>query len=226
MERWNHRRTFRIVRIVALVFSLMAISLASVSTRDATMGSAVAAERKNWFETNYQESVLVQLCGGFDLTSSYTANLDRQLLIDDAGDEVFEQLNVEFAGSLNNAVSGKAYQYNGNFTRWSNYIQGRVTITDLALRFEVGAPGEFTVAVDRIEMNLVADPTEVIKQFVPNTLQLELCSLPAQRGGVPAPQVASYQERLHSAPESQVASYLERLASNPKVGVRTDTITR
>jgi hypothetical protein len=172
---------------------------------------ASAAERIDWTETSTQENVLVQDCGGYDITSNYTADIAHHLIADNTGDEVSEQLNVDFVGSLGNAETGKSYQYDGHFTRWSNYIQGQVTITDLELRFEVGTPGRFSIALDRVEMDLLADPTDVVKKLVPHALQMELCYVLASPGGAEESQVASYQERLHSAPESQVASYEERL---------------
>jgi hypothetical protein len=138
---------------------------------------ASAAERIDWTETNSEENVLVQECGLYNITSSYTAEIAHHLIADNEGDEVSEQMNVDFVGSVGNPATGKSYQYDGHFTRWSNYIQSQVTITDLELRFEVGTPGQFTVAIDRIKMDLVADPTDVIKKFVPNALQMELCYL-------------------------------------------------
>jgi hypothetical protein len=131
----------------------------------------------DWTETNSQEDTLVQTCDGFDITSSYTVNAAHRLTTDKSGDEVLERMNVDFAGAIANSLTGKSYAYDGAFTRWSDYVRNKVTINDLELRFEVGTSGEFTVAVDRIEMDLVADPNEVIKAFVPNVLQMELCYL-------------------------------------------------
>jgi hypothetical protein len=131
----------------------------------------------DWTEQNTQEDVLVQKCDGFDITSSYTVNIAHHLTTDNSGNEVLERMNVDFAGAIGNGLTGKSYAYDGTFIRWSDYIRNKVTINDLELRFEVGTPGEFTVAVDRIEMDLVADPAVVVKQFVPNTLQMELCYL-------------------------------------------------
>jgi hypothetical protein len=167
---------------------------------------ASAADRIDWTETNYQEDVLVQDCGGYDITSSYTTNIAHHLIADNTGDEVSEQLNVDFTGSLGNAQTEKSYQYDGHFTRWSNYIQGKVTITDFELRFEVDTPGQFSVAIDRVEMDLTADPTEVIRKFVPNALQMELCYLLASPGGAQGSdsQIASYEERTFSDPPSTV----------------------
>jgi hypothetical protein len=129
----------------------------------------------DWTETNSQENTLVQTCDGFDITSSYTTNIAHHLTIDNSGDEVLERMNVSFAGAIGNSLTGKSYAYDGAFTRWSDYVRNKVTINDLKLRFEVGTPGEFKIAVDRIEMDLTADPTDVVKKFVPHTLQMELC---------------------------------------------------
>jgi hypothetical protein len=131
----------------------------------------------DWSETNSQENVLVQTCNGFDITSSYTANIAHHLTTDHSGNKVTERTNFDFAGAIGSSVSGKSYAYDGEFMRWADYDRNRVTINDLVLRFEVGTPGEFTIAVNRIEMDQVSDPADVIKAFVPNALQMELCYL-------------------------------------------------
>jgi hypothetical protein len=170
---------------------------------------AAAAERTNWTETNSQEDVLVQECSGFNITTSYSAEIAHQLIADNTGDEVSEQLNVDFTGSLGNAESGESYRYDGHFTRWSDYIQNRVMVTDFELRFELGTPGQFKVAIDRAEMDLLPDTAEIIKQFVPNALQMELCymlagaaaPLPYDESGIrnpefdqPSPKVLTHSE--------------------------------
>jgi hypothetical protein len=160
-----------IPRLLALGLMLTLVLGGGISYR------AAAAERINWTETKSEENVLVQSCGLYNITSSYTVDIARHLITDNEGDEVSEQTSVDFVGSLGNAASGKSYQYDGHFTRWSNYIRSQVTITDFELRFEVGTPGEFSIAMDRVEMDLLADPAEVIKTFVPNALQMELCYL-------------------------------------------------
>jgi hypothetical protein len=160
-----------IPRLLALSLMLTLVFSSAILFR------ASAAERIDWTETNSQENALVQGCGLYNITTSYIVDIAHHLITDNTGDEVTEQLNVDFAGSVGNAASGKSYQYDGHFTRWSNYAVGRVMITDLELRFEVGTPGQFAITVDRVEMDLLPDPTEVIKQFVPNALQMELCYL-------------------------------------------------
>jgi hypothetical protein len=211
-----HARFFPRLLILGLMLTL---AFASAITYRAS-----AAERINWTETNSQENVLVQECGGYDITSSYSVDIAHHLIAENTGDEVSEQLNVDFVGSLGNAATGKSYGYDGHFTRWSNYIQGQVLVTDLELRFEVGTSGQFSIAMDRVEMDLIADPTEVVKTFVPHALQMELCYLLASPGGAPVPQIASYQERLHSSTESQVASYEERLQPATESQVASETV--
>jgi hypothetical protein len=191
-----------------------------------------AAEQTDWTETKSQENVLVQACGLYNIVSSYTADLDHHLITENTGDEISEQLKVEFAGSLGNPASGKSYQYDGHFTRWSNYIQNQVTITDLELRFEVGTPGQFTIAIDRAEMDLTSDPTDAIKKLVPNALNMELCYLlPGSYDWNVAPVEAqdsigaeineatvglpSHVQDLIWASQPQVASYEERTFSDP-----------
>jgi hypothetical protein len=137
----------------------------------------------DWTETATQEDTLVQTCDGFDITGSYTANIAHHLTTDNSGNEVLERMNIDFAGSLGNSLTGESYAYDGSFIRWSDYIRNEVTINDLELRFEVGTPGMFTVAVDRIEMDMAADPAEVVRKFVPNALQMELCYVLADSTG-------------------------------------------
>jgi hypothetical protein len=160
-----------IPRLLALGLMLTLVFASAIHFR------ALGAERINWTETNSQENVLVQGCGLYNITTSYTVDIAHHLIADNEGDEVSEQMNVDFVGSVGNPATGKSYQYDGHFTRWSNYFQSRATITDLELRFEVGTPGQFTVAIDRIKMDLEPDPAEVIKTLVPNALQMELCYL-------------------------------------------------
>jgi hypothetical protein len=185
---------------------------------------ALAADRFDWTDTNSQESVLVQKCNGFDITTSYSAEIAHHLIADNTGNEVTEQLNVSFAGSLGNAATGKSYQYDGKFTRWSNYIHNNVTITDLELRFEVGTPGQFSITADRIEMDLVPDPAEVIKTFVPNALQMELCYLLTDTlnwNVAPVGAPAGTEAELSVLP-NLVPSFDDRMGKNPSSDIHTE----
>jgi hypothetical protein len=174
----------------------------------------------DWTETQSQEAEPVQKCDGFDITNSYTANIAHHLTIDNSGDEVIERMTVDFAGAIGNSQTGKSYAYAGTFTRWSDYVWNKVTINDLELRFEVGTPGQFTIGIDRIEMDLVADPAEVIKTFVPNALQTELCYLLADAAAPSAPQsISATVHTENSVLEQSVAPYDERSVSNPSANV-------
>jgi hypothetical protein len=132
--------------------------------------------------------VLVQACDGYDLTTSYNMNRNHHLFTDRRDGLELEQETVDFTGAISNAESGKSYQYDGGFTRWSDHNQSWVTITGLELRFEVGTPGQFSVAIDRIELDIKPDPVEAIKAFVPNALRMELCYLLADTSLDSAPQ--------------------------------------
>jgi hypothetical protein len=161
--------------LLAFIFAGASNLTAGAKSGQADLWGDGLLQVTDWTETHSQEDVLVQSCDGFAVTDSNTANIAHHLTSYSSGGAVLERLNVDFAGSIGNSLTGKSYQYDGHFTRWSDYIQNKVTINDLELRFEVGTPGEFAVAVDRIEMDLAPNPAEVIKQFVPNALQMELC---------------------------------------------------
>src|SRR4051812_25971712 len=92
---------------------------------------AMAKGPNDWTETVTGENEFVTACGGFGITTSYTSFLNYHLVEDASGDEVFQRLNVSFVGALTNAENGQSLQYNGKFTRTSDYHIGRVTISDL-----------------------------------------------------------------------------------------------
>jgi hypothetical protein len=182
-----HTRYIPRLLVVSLVLAVIVAGLNQISVGAKSGQTDLWGEGllhlSDWTETNSQEDALVQQCDGFDITSSYTANIAHHLTTDNSGNEVLERQNVDFTGAIGNSLTGKSYTYDGTFMRWSDYIRNQVTINDLELRFETGTTGEFTLAIDRIEMDLIADPTEVIKTFVPNTLQMELCYLLADTSG-------------------------------------------
>jgi hypothetical protein len=164
-------------------------------------------EERSWSESESQENVLVQACDGFDLTSSYTVNRDHHRFIDVSDDLNVEWMGVDFSGAIANAKTDKSYAYDGKFTRWADYQNDTVAITNLNLRFEVGTSGEFTVAADRIEMNLVADPAEVVEKFVPNALQMELCYLLDDASAGQAPQSDTAPDYSESSALNPPANY-------------------
>jgi hypothetical protein len=154
-------------------------------------------EDRSWSATESQENVLVQACNGYDLTTNYTINRDYHRFVDSSDHLNLEWLGADFAGSIGNAETGKSYAYDGKFNRWSDYEHNTVAITNLMLRFEVGTPGQFTLAIDRIELDLEADPAAVIRTFVPDALQMELCYLIGGPVSIPVPElVPSFDVRM------------------------------
>jgi hypothetical protein len=161
-------------RLLIPVFALVLIVAGALS---APASARTQLDELSWSETESQENVLVQTCDGFDLTTSYTVNRDYHRFIDVPNNLNVEWVGVDFAGAIGNSVTGKSYAYDGKLMRWSDYDKNETAITNLTLRFEVGTPGQFLVAIDRIELDLETDPSAVIKAFVPNALQMELCYL-------------------------------------------------
>jgi hypothetical protein len=170
-----------------LLVPVLAVVLVVTGLVAGPASRAGAIDNHAWSETESQEDVLVQACDGYDLTTSYNMNRNHHLFTDYTDGLKLEQETVNFTGAIGNSLTGKSYAYDGKFTRWSDYLKNEVTVNDLELRFEVGTPGEFTVAVDRIERDVVADPAEVIKQFVPYALRLDLCYLLGAPVTDPAP---------------------------------------
>jgi hypothetical protein len=179
---------------------------------------ASAIENRAWTETESQEGVPVQSCNGYDLTTSYTVNRNYHAFTDYHDGLDLEEVSVSFAGAIGNADTGKSYAYDGGFTRWSDYDSNDVTITDLQLRFEVGTPGEFSIASDRLQNDVDADPVAIIKTFVPHVLQMELCYLM----GAPAP-VAPFDPIANYAPGQWINVHAEDSAHLESDGNQADT---
>jgi hypothetical protein len=160
-----------------LLFPLLALALMVAGALSAPASARAQLEELSWSATEGQENVPVQTCDGFDLTTSYTVNRDYHRFIDVSDKLNVEWVGVDFAGAIGNSVTGESYAYDGKLMRWSDYENNKTAVTNLILRFEVGTPGQFSVAIDRIELDLEPDPVAVIKTFVPNALQMELCYL-------------------------------------------------
>jgi len=156
-------------RFVPRLF-VIALSLTVVLTN--SIASPAAAGGIEWSETVSQEDAFVQACDRFDITSSYTVKTAHLLIADSSGNEVHEEIHVDFAGAIGIADTGEKYAYDGQFTRGSDYNHGKVAVTDLLLRFEVGTPGQFSVAIDRLERDLTTNPPAIVKMLVPNTLRM------------------------------------------------------
>jgi hypothetical protein len=138
---------------------------------------AAASDRTQWTDSVNVEDALVQACSDFDVTGSYTADRTNQVVENYDGSTFYERRDVTFTGALGNATSGKSYAYNGQYTRISSPNLGKVAVSNLALRFEVDTPGEFSVSLKRVEFDLSDDPHAVVKAIVPNVLQMDLCQL-------------------------------------------------
>ena len=160
-----------------LLIPLLALALMVAGALSAPASARAQVEELSRSETESQEDVLVQTCNGFDLTTSYTVNRDYHRFIDVSDKLNVEWVGVDFAGAIGNSETGKSYAYDGKLMHWSDYDNNETAVTNLVLRFEVGTPGQFSIAIDRIEFDIEPDPAEVIKTFVPNALQMELCYL-------------------------------------------------
>jgi hypothetical protein len=200
-----HAHTFPRFFLVPLMSALIAAGL---------LTSPVAADTTTWSDTGSGEDIFVHACPEFDVTTSYTADRTFKVVSNSSGDQVVERVSISFAGALANNATGQSLPYDGGFHRYSDYHSNKVTITDLKLRFDIGTAGQLSVAVDRVELDLVPDPAAVVKTFAPTALQTALCSV---LGGVLQPHVALYEERMFSDPlaDRSVASYEERMFSGP-----------
>jgi hypothetical protein len=148
--------------------------------------SGVAKTASDSSNTTSEENVLVQACNGFDVTTSYEAERTFSIVEYHTGHTVIERRQVKFAGSMGSALTGKAYAFDGHYTRTANFDQGKTSFTDLVLRFEVGTPGMFTVSIGQVGFDLVDDPPTVVRTIVPSVLRMDLCSLLAG----PAPKMS------------------------------------
>jgi hypothetical protein len=219
-EIWNESveasmNTHIAPRLLIPVFALVLIVAGALS---APASARTQLDELSWSETESQENVLVQTCDGFDLTTSYTVNRDYHRFIDVSDNLNVEWVGVDFAGAIGNSVTGKSYAYDGKLMRWSDYDNNKTAITNLTLRFEVGAPGQFSVAIDRIELDRETDPSAVIKAFVPNALQMELCYLMA----APAP-VEPFDPIANYAPGQWINVQAEDSALPESDGNQVDT---
>jgi len=162
-----HSHTLPRLLLVGFLFALVAAG---------GMHYKVAAQNSgDWTETVSGEDEFVQACRGFNITSSYTSNLAYHVIENHSGDQVVERVNVSFAGALTNAKNGLSLPYDGKFTRTSDYHIGRVTVTDLELRIQLPTPGDWTVKIDKQEMNLLANPVNVIQTVAKPQLESGIC---------------------------------------------------
>jgi hypothetical protein len=159
-------RTLALSRLLAagFTFALIATGVLSVP--------AAAADYTRWTDTVEVEDALVQACYGFNVTGSYTADRSFHVVENFDGSRFYERQDVTFAGVLGNAVIGKAYAYDGQFTRISKPNLGKVSVSNLSLRFEVDTPGEFSISLKRVEFDLGDDPHAIIKAIVPDLCHL------------------------------------------------------
>jgi hypothetical protein len=165
------------MHIVPRLLAALTVMLVITSVFAGPALRASAADNRAWARTESHENVLVQACDGYDLTTSYTLNRNYHRFSDYAYGLNLEQESVSFSGAIGNAGNGQSYAYDGQLTRRSGDEPNQVTITDLELRFEVGTAAQFTIASDRLDLDLKADPVAVIKTFVPYALRMDLCYL-------------------------------------------------
>lgn len=158
-----------------LVGSLFAFAAVLSSYLQAAAGPV---NIRTWSVTQSQENVQVESCAGSAITTSYS--LTREIRRFNAPDDssVFERQQVDFAGAIGNAVTGKSYAYDGQFTRYIDSSKpAEATIANLKLRFEVGTPGMFEYTLDKVEFDLSDNPAAIVQAIVPHVLRTDLCSL-------------------------------------------------
>jgi hypothetical protein len=161
----------KLPRLLLVGFMFALIAAGTVQYRAAAKDTAGPS-----YTISY-EDVLVQACGGFDITTSYTVDRDIHVLDYYYGHTVNERRQVSFSGAIGNSATGKSFAYDGHYTRTANFDQGTKTFTDLLLRFEVGTPGEFSLSLARADFDLVDNPPAVVQAIVPSVLQMDLCYL-------------------------------------------------
>src|SRR4051794_36857719 len=155
-----------------LVCFLFAFGVAS-----AAADHAAAAGANSWSETKSGENEYVESCKGFAITTSYSSDLDYNVVENHSGDPVVQKVNVKFVGALANSVSGTSLSYSGKFTRTSDYHIGRVTVSDLELRIGLPTPGDYAVKIARQEMDLGTNPKDVLHAFAQQQLESGICVL-------------------------------------------------
>jgi hypothetical protein len=166
--------TRNIPRLLLVGFMFALIAAGTVQNRAAARDTVDTVEPTNTFS---YENVLVQTCGGFDITTSFTVNRAYDVVDYYYGHAVIERRQVSFTGAIGNAATGKSYAYDGHYTRTADFFQGTKTFTDFLLRFEVGTPGEFSLSLARADFDLVDNPPEVVQAIVPSVLNMDLCYL-------------------------------------------------
>jgi hypothetical protein len=161
-----HTHVFPRLLLIGFMFALLAAG---------TVHYKAAADTMNWTETASGEDEFVHACNGFDITTSYTSNLAYHAVGNTSGDQVYQRLNVSFVGTLINAKNGQSLPYDGKFTRTSDYHLGRVMVTDLELRIQLPTPSDWNVTIARQEMDLLANPVDVIQTVASRQLNSGLC---------------------------------------------------
>jgi hypothetical protein len=183
--------TIRRLLLVGFLVALIGIGVNSAPV-------AAASPSMAWSDTESRTEVLVQACTGFDITSDYTADRAFQLTSDPTGDGISERRDVSFTGALGNAATGLFYAYDGHFTRTSSPNLGEPSITDLSLQLELGTPGELTVSLARVDLDMADSPPSVIHALMSNVLRMDLCSLLDGPSTVGATDIAAPNSRTGS----------------------------
>lgn len=162
-----HSYTLPRLLLVGFMFALIAVGGIHHKT--------AAKDSTSWTEAASGEDEFVQACRGFNITSSYTSKLAYHVIENHSGDYVVEQLDASFTGALTNAENGQSLPYDGKFTRTTDYHIGRVTVSNLELRIQLPTPGDWTAKIDRQDMDLLANPVNVIQTVAKSDLASGFC---------------------------------------------------
>jgi hypothetical protein len=119
----------------------------------------------------------VESCAGSAITTSYSLTRETRRFSAPNDSYVFERQQVGFAGAIGNAATGKAYAYDGQFTRYLDNSKPVAMIVNLKLRFEVGTPGMFEYKLDKVDFSVSDNPAAIVQAIVPYVLHTDLCSL-------------------------------------------------
>ncbi|MGH2532825.1 MAG: hypothetical protein ACRDJW_11045 [Thermomicrobiales bacterium] len=155
---------FSLTAVVVLLPGLAAGSSGSVGSRDVS-------------DTTTGEGIFVQECNGFDAITGYGITRDYHFVTDPGGDLVFERRQVRFSGALANAETGRAMQYDGEFTRLADYDQGRIEIAGLAVYLELPGSGSLSYVIDRRAGDLTDNPLAVLRAVASHATTTGLCDL-------------------------------------------------
>jgi hypothetical protein len=142
-----------------------------------TVARPAAAETVAWTDTASHENVPVQACDGIDLVTSYTVT--RQYLTVNSAPHhtIWEEQQVQFAGSLSNDATGLRLTYGGQYTRIADLDAGTVVVRGLWLRVLPPDNHPIDVTITRYDGGMSDAPPAVLLAAGPAVVTTRLCEL-------------------------------------------------